>query len=415
MRIPAGKKLLIIFLVALALRVAWIATLNNKVDEWGEEGVKEAAWSIIEGRGYSMPRSVSLYPGNQPLYAWREPAFSFLLVPVFFFFGENYLAAKILLAVLGSLAAVLLYLLGRETFDSEAIGTTAAFTFAVLPEIIYWNGYLTPETLTIFMLLLPVLFLTRSVKNPSFLNIFSAGSLLGLAALTRAQTILLTPFLLFSFILVCRDKGRALRNAGLMLLFFGLVFSPWVIRNYAIFHRPVVVPTVTGEVFYIANNPGALREMDKPAGFFHGEDASLFKNMSEVEICSWYRNEAFKFIFTHPRDYLKLVGNRFVRFWRFYPHLGTGIKGNLYNVYHFWLSILTSGAIITLSVIGAVFSLKDRRRSLILITLIVSFSALTILGRATIRYRLPIMPYLILFAAYAVCNIIPRKKGTDDA
>ncbi|MFH1903523.1 MAG: glycosyltransferase family 39 protein [Candidatus Omnitrophota bacterium] len=405
-----SKKLLMIFLLALALRVAWIASMDNTVDEWQEEGVKEAAWSIIEGRGYSMPRSVSIYPGNQPLYAWREPVFSFLLVPVFFLFGENYLVAKILLAILGSLVAVLLYYLGRETFDSEKVGMVAALTAVFLPEMVYWSGYLSPESLAVFILLPPILFLTRSVKKPSFFNIFLAGSLLGLAALTRAQTILITPFLLLSFVLVCRDRLRALRNAGLMLLFFGLVFSPWVIRNYAIFHRPVVIPTVTGEVLYIANNPGALKEINKPSGFFHGEDTSLFKNMSEVEISSWYRKEAFKFILTYPRDYLKLIGNRFVRFWRFYPHLGSGVTGSLYNIYHFWLSILTSGVIITLFVIGAVLSRKDWRRSLILITLIVSFSTLTILGRAVIRYRLPIMPYVILFAAYAVCNVIPRKE-----
>ena len=411
---PNGKKILIIFLLALALRVIWIATLNNTVDEWKEEGVKEAAWSIIEGRGYSMPRSVSIYPGTEPLYAWREPGFTFFLVPVFFLFGENYLVAKLLLALLGSLAVILLYHLGRETFNSEKVGMAAALTALFLPELIYWSGYLSPESLTVFILLPPVIFLTRSVRKDSFFNIFITGLLFGVAALTRAQTILITPLLLFSFILVCRDKRRALRSAGLMLLFFGLIFSPWVIRNYAIFHQPVVIPTVTGEVLYIANNPGALREINEPTAFFHGEDLSLFKDKSELEICRWYRKEALKFILTRPGDYLKLVGNRFVRFWRLYPHLGTGITGSLYNIFHFWLSLLTSGVIIILSFFGVIFSLKEWRRTLILITLILSFSTLTILGRAAIRYRLPIMPYMILFAVYAVYHVISRGKGVED-
>ena len=409
-----GKKLLVIFLIALTLRVAWIATLNNTVDEWKEEGVKEAAWSIIEGRGYSMPRSVSIYPGSQPLYAWREPGFAFFLVPVFFLFGENYLVAKLLLALLGSLAVVLLYHLGRETFDSEKVGMAAALTALFLPELIYWSGYLSPESLTVFILLPPILFLTRSVKNPSFFNVFLTGILLGVAALTRAQTILITPFLLFSYILVCRNKGRALRSAVSMLLFFGLVLSPWVVRNYAIFHQPVIIPTVTGEVLYIANNPGALREINEPTAFFHGEDLFLFKGKSELEICRWYRKEALKFILNRPGDYLKLVGNRFIRFWRLYPHLGTGIEGSLYNIFHFWLSLLTSGVIIILAFFGAVFSLKEWRRTLILITLVLSFSTLTILGRAAIRYRLPIMPYVILFAVYAVHHLISRKEGVKD-
>jgi 4-amino-4-deoxy-L-arabinose transferase-like glycosyltransferase len=408
------NKLLIIFLLALAVRVAWIATLHNNTDEWKEEGVKEAAWSIIEGQGYSMPRSVSVYPGTQPLYSWREPGFSFFLVPVFFFFGENYLVAKILLAVLGSLAVVLLYELGRETFGSEKVALTAAFAAVFLPEMIYWNGYLTPETLTTFMLLLPVLFLTKSLKNPSLVNIVFSGFFLGLAALTRAQTIVIAPLLLLSFVLARRDRLKAFRDACFIFLFFVITFSPWVIRNFAIHHRLVVIPTVTGEVLYIANNPGAVREMDKPAGFFHSEDASLFKGMSEVDINNWYRGEAKKFIFSHPKDYARLVVDRFFRFWRFYPHLGLGVEGNLYGTVHFWVSVLTSGMAILLFAVGGIISWKNWRQSLLLLVLIGSFSTLTILGRATIRYRLPIMPYLILFAAYAVCNITSRKKRTDN-
>lgn len=399
-----SKKLLIIFLIALALRVIWISTLNNTVDEWKEEGVKEAAWSVIQGHGYSMPRSVALYPGDQPLYAWREPGFSFLLVPVFALFGENYLAAKILLAILGSLAAVLLYLVGRETFDSEKIGLTAALIYAVMPEIIFWSGYLTPETLTIFILLPPVLFLTKSVKKPSFRNVLLSGVLFGVAALTRAQTLLVMPFLFLGFVLISREKRKALRSAGLMFLFFVLMFSPWVIRNYAIFHRPVIIPTVTGELFYAANNPGALKNIDS-LNALSLVDRTLFTGMSELKICNWCRAQAFGFILSQPGDYLKLVANRFVRFWRFYPHVGSGISGSLYSSLHFWLSLLTSGVIIVLSVVGIILSLKDWRRSLIPIFLIFFFSSFTILGRAVIRYRLPIMPYMILFAVYAVYSL----------
>jgi len=410
-----GKKLLIIFLLALALRVAWIATLNNNIDEWKEEGVKEAAWSIIEGRGYSMPRSAIGYPGTEPpLYSLREPLFSFFLVPVFFFFGENYLIAKLLLAILGSLVAVLLYGLGKDIFGSEKVALTAAFTTAFLPELIYWNGYLTPETLNLFMLILPIFFLTKSLKNPSRSNIFLSGLFLGLAALTRAQAIIIAPFLLLSFVLVQRDRLRAFRNACLIFLFFALTFSPWVIRNFAIHHRLVIIPTTTGQAFYVANNLGTVKEIGKPAGLFHEEDMSLFKGMSEVDIYNWYRREAFKFIFSHPKDYLKLVIDRFFRFWRFYPHVGLGVEGSLYDMAHFWVSILTSGAVITLFVVGGILSLKNWRQNLLLLFLIISFSTLTILGRVAIRYRLPIMPYVILFASYAFYRIFPRSEKVSN-
>ncbi|MFH2069170.1 MAG: glycosyltransferase family 39 protein [Candidatus Omnitrophota bacterium] len=404
-----GKKLLIIFLLALSLRFAWIATLNNTVDEWKEEGVKEAAWSIIEGRGYSMPRSAIGYPGTEPpLYSLREPLLSFFLVPVFFLFGENYLVVKFLLAILGSLAAVLLYKLGKEIFDSEKIALTAAFATAFLPELIYWNGQITPETLSVFVLILPVLFLTRSLKNPSRSNIFLSGFFLALAALTRAQTIIMAPFLLLSFVLVQRHRLRAFWSACLIFLFFALTFSPWIIRNFAIHHRLVVIPTTTGQAFYVANNPGTIKEINKSAGTFRGDDLSLFEGMSEIDIYNWYRREAFQFIFSHPKDYLRLVVDRFFRFWRFYPHIGLGIEGSLYGMAHFWASILTSGVVIMLCVVGGILSVKNWRQSLLLLVLIVSFSTMTILGRVAIRYRLPIMPYVILFASYAFYRIFPR-------
>ncbi|MBA2123567.1 hypothetical protein B9J78_01285 [bacterium Unc6] len=406
------KKLTVIFLLALALRLVWIATLDNTVDEWNEEGVKEAAWSIIQGRGYSMPRSVSIYPGTEPLYSWREPGFTLFLVPVFFFFGENYLVAKILLAILGSLSAVLLYRIGQNTFNSTSIGMTSALVFGLLPESVFWSGYLARESFHVFMLMLPILFLTENFRNPSRWNLFLAGFFLGLAALTRAQTILITPLLLITFFLTQRDRTKAFRNTCFVFLIFMVTFSPWVIRNYAIHHRLVIIPTVTGEVFYIANNPAVVKKIDNHAGFFRSEDPSLFEGMSEVEVHNWYRHQAFEFIFAHPKDYVRLVVNRFFRFWRFYPHLGAGVADHTYGKVHLWVSLLTSGIIIMLFVVGAFLSLKNWRQSLLLLTLVFSYSFLTILGRVVIRYRFPIMPYITLFAIYGIYQLwLFRKRS----
>jgi len=405
--------LLIIFLLGLALRVLWIASLDNRVDDWGEEGVKEAAWSLIEGRGYSMPRSVSCYPGDTPLYSWREPGFSLILVPVFRLFGENYLAVKILLAILSSLTAVFTYLLGRDLFDSEPVARLAAFGMAVLPESIHWTGYLTPESVTIFVLILPVFFLVRGLRRPAPVNPAAAGLLLGVAALTRAQAIVLMPFLLAAYFIGRRDPRRAGREVFLAGGLALLVFSPWVIRNYRIHKQLVVMPTVAGEVLYIANNPGAVRMMKTPAGFFHGEEPERrFIGRSELEISRWYRRAALGFILSRPGDYARLAADRFVRFWRFYPHRGVGVSGRYYNILHLLVSLLTSGVAITLFLPGVFLSRRHWRRTLIPLVLVVVFSTLTVMARATIRYRLPLMPYVMIFAAFAFVRLVEwRRRG----
>ncbi len=394
-------KLAVVFLVALALRVIWIASLDNTVDHWGEEGVKEAAWSVVEGRGYAMPRDVSRYPGEEPLYSWREPGFSFFLVPVFFL-GENYLAAKLLLALLSALTVVLLYFLTREVFGSREVAFIAAVIAAFLPEMVYWTGHLTPETLTVFVFILPMLFLVRSRERPVFGNLAAAGFLLGIAALTRAQAILLAPFLLVAFVLAGREKKRALSQALVIFSFFALTFTPWIIRNYHIHRQLVILPTVTGEVFYIANNPMALEMIDTPAGFYHDYDPVIFTGMSEVDIHNWYRSRAFAFIASRPGDYLRLVRNRVWRFWRFYPHRGAGVFDHLYGTAHILVSLFTSGLVILFFAAGVFLTRKKWRRTLIFLVLIILFFGITVSGRAVIRYRLPIMPYVIMFSAYTV-------------
>lgn len=407
------KNLTLIFLLALILRVLWIASMDNTVDLWQEEGVKEAAWSIIEGRGYEMPRDVSLWQdGDTPFRSWREPMFSFFLVPVFLLFGEHYLAAKLFFALFAAFMALMVYWLAMEMFRSRRVALCCALATAALPEIVYWSGHLAPETQAVFMFVPPVLFLLRALRVPCRLNLVMAGVFLGLAALTRAQMIILTPLLLLAWLAARGGGRRGVREAVLIAFSFLVVFSPWVIRNYLHHGQLVIMPTVTGEVLYIANNPGTLETISEPGGIHHGEDPSWFEGLTEIQIHNWYRGRAFDFIINRPRDYITLVADRFGRFWRFFPHMGAGFHGHTYGIAHLLVGLLTSGTAILLFLAGSFFALKDGkwRAAVIPLTLVACFSLLTILGRAAVRYRLPIMPFVLIFAVYGAW----RFFGADE-
>jgi hypothetical protein len=77
------------------------------------------------------------------------------------------------------------------------------------------------------------------------------GGILGLAAHARAEALMLLPLLLLP--LLRRPGG--LRAAGLAVLAFAVVLTPWTVRNWSAFDRPVLIATEGGETLAGANCP----------------------------------------------------------------------------------------------------------------------------------------------------------------
>ena len=116
-----NKLLLLIFFIALGLRIGWVSVVNRNyrvMEENFQEGVKESAMSMLEGKGYAMPNR---YIDGPPLRSWREPGYTFFLIPIFFLFGVNYLVPRILFAILSSIICFFIYYTGKEIFNSEKL------------------------------------------------------------------------------------------------------------------------------------------------------------------------------------------------------------------------------------------------------------------------------------------------------
>ena len=89
----------------------------------------------------------------------------------------------------------------------------------------------------------------RLQEEPGVGRAIALGAIGGLAALTRGEALLLLPLLLIP--LLRRPAG--LRAAGVAALAFVLVLTPWTIRNWSVFDRPVLVATNSGTAVAGAN------------------------------------------------------------------------------------------------------------------------------------------------------------------
>lgn len=406
-KITIGHLLGIIFLAALIIRIAFILTLDNSVDVWGDWW-DELGWSLAQGKGFQVLNPY--FASGTPFYSWRAPGFPFFLAIIYRLFGHSFFAAKIALALLSALTALLLHFLGKELVN-ERIGIYSAMVYAIYPASIFWTGQLAPETLTGFILLAMIFFLVLGEKKNKLHCFLLAGIIMGLGVLTRSAFILFLPMIALWLYFIDRRNNRRLAILEFLLCTLGcaLVVTPWTLRNYRIHHQLVLSSTEGGIVCFIANNE---RSSSEPSGYWNPppEYFSYLTGMSEVEIDKHLYSQAFSFIKAYPGLFIVRVADRFLRYWRLAPHTFSG-PGEPYKQYYVWFSLAFFIPLFALSIYGFLLSLRKWEEFFLLYLIIAVWSLPVILFfKVVIRYREPIMSCLILFAVIGVISRIHRRQ-----
>lgn len=214
--------------------------INGSFDDdgLGERGIKGAAeWS----------------PGTPLLYAG-----------VYYLTGgANPLIGRLLVALLGGLSVLIVYLIARRCTEwlpgrraGPAASVTAAFATAAYPGLFHFFGTTLSEPLAEFLLPATVLsFLWASDADRERVRRYALpGLLLGITTLTRPEY--LTIGLLFIVIALVRVARRrkfraGLAAAGLVAVTFLVPVALWSWHNYNVLGRFVPVTAGGGKVLFI--------------------------------------------------------------------------------------------------------------------------------------------------------------------
>lgn len=219
----------LIVLVAVGLRVAWVAYLNVDPND-GRLGdhvfYHNAAHLIAHGDGY-----MNAYNGK--LTAHMPPAFPVTLGAVYKVFGWHVVLAKILNVVFAAVTVVLVYLIGRRIFD-QRVAALGALVFALFPGQIYFSTLVYAETMfAMFFMLVLFLALVWTIQRPDARSwqVLLIGILVGVSALVRVEGIVLVLVLLALWALTVRPWQTAARYASLAVVGTVLALTPWTVRN----------------------------------------------------------------------------------------------------------------------------------------------------------------------------------------
>ena len=142
-------------------------------------------------------------------------------------------SAERMQALLGVMAVALVFLLFALN-GNPWIGMSAAVLTAISPHLVNATVLLLSETLFSVLLLATLIVYALHLRGPKWFKpaLAACGLLLGMAALTR-PILEFFPVVLIALLFLRYPPRQALRGGGLLLAGFILVWSPWVIRNYA--------------------------------------------------------------------------------------------------------------------------------------------------------------------------------------
>ena len=384
---------------ALRLAVAWAVWPVLLVGE--EYYYLETASSIARGEGHYSARFGAFAawpPGN----AWWLSQF----VEAGHWHPRNVPFAAVLGQTgLQTLLVALAAWLGRVLFDART-GLLAGAMVAVYPALVAFSHYFWAANLFAVLLTAALLGVVWTWRRESAGLAAVSGVAFGLAALTRETALAIAGGCALWW-LWCAPAGRrrgALLRGGLMLGAALLVVLPWTARNYQKLGQ--LVP-VSNAGWLALGQGNCLRAENwlEPDYAARMAFARGYWARPEAERAAWAREQVLALVRTEQPTWVfkKLVLNTALLFrpdsfifWK----LGYRAYGEVAP----WLSRLvmlaTMAAYLAVMTLGILAAAAVRERGSLLLAAALPLVALHVIAFASARYRLPLMPLWIVFAAH---------------
>ncbi|MEW9854715.1 glycosyltransferase family 39 protein [Novosphingobium sp. M1R2S20] len=393
--------------VTLRLAVLLIPVTPMSDAEWYVQRASELA----AGSGY-------LDSNGLPTAFW-PPGWPLALSAVFRFTGPSLLAVGLFNLASALLIGWLTLLLARRLFGSEAGARLALLLLACYPNAI---AYVPLGLTEVFYTALLMLGCWLVIERRSALWLMVAGLVFGIAALVKAQTLLVVPLLFAIEWLRQGDLWRRLpqlmAQGFLLLLASALVIGPWSLRNEAQLGHWVTVSTNGGYNLLIGNNE------DATGGY--GEDARAYvalmarSDLDEVARDTEAKRLALDWIRQNPGQFLALAPRKLALLWLpdgeaewgyqagapSYPRLQPLYRAvRLANQAYYAVLLLCSGAALVLMTRNR---RAQRRRWLdwwVLPWVIAAYPSLVavmVFGQS--RFHYPVMPFICVASGWAVAE-----------
>jgi len=412
-----------LFIFALIVRLIYLWQYSHAPDFNNPSG--DAGFFCNEA--WKAVRSGRLFGDNVP---FQSPVYPMILALFFRFAGNNYLLPRLVQVIIGSLNCLIVYLLTKKAAPTNVWPARIAGTATALyGTLVFFEGDLLMISLTLFFVNISFLCLIFYREKRRLWWPIIAGTCFALAALDRTNILMFVPMAAWFIWKSAGSRNRIRQVQSTALYFAGIlvVFLPFTINNYRVSGDIVLISSNAGINFFIGNNPFAPGTFAIPPdipihndNYKMAEDAAEIaskeqgKNLRPSEVSRYWIAKGIGFIASNPLGALRLYTKKtllmfnqreipghldlnfikkefspwlsylFIGFWIIAPLALSGIIGRLFfkmnAIYKFYISFIL---IYTLSLLP--FFIND-------------------------RYRLPIVPFLVIFASIGLADFVHLVK-----
>jgi Tfp pilus assembly protein PilF len=403
---------LVVFIVALGVRLLYL---------WSQADANPVFHNPVMDNAihHQWASRVASGEGLGPKPYFRAPLYYLALGAVYTMTGPSVVVARVANSVVGALGCALLALLGIQ-LSSTRTGLIAGLLAALYWPLVYFDGEMLTLSLEVTLNLLLLVLLVRLDREGREVARWLpalAGFVFGLSAITRPNVLAFAPVVV-AWAWWTLPRPRRVRHVairvGALAVGAACAVGPVAARNLMVGGEAVLVATNGGVNFYIGNNPQsdgvtAVVPGTRP-GWIEGYDdthriaeEAAGRSLTESEVSGFWFRRAVDWIRSDPSSWVHLVAYKFRLFWNPseignnqavapFARLSWVIRALRWN--GFPLAILLAG-------LGVVLAPWDRRW-LVPAAFAGIHAATVVAFFVNARYRLPVVPVLLLFAAVAL-------------
>lgn len=367
--------------------------------------------------------------GNTVFY--QAPLYPYFLAVVKLLLGDDLFVTRLLQGLVGASACLLLAHAVHRLFD-RITGMIAGLMLALYGPAIFLDGLIQKSVLDLFFVALIIWIVSGLVVRPSragwrgVLGWVGLGLAVGGLVLTRENALVFLPAIALWLGLDRSRPGRARVAAGAgFVLGLGIALAPVATRNAVVGGGFHLTTSQLGPNLYIGNNAAAdgtyrpLRPRRSEPRFERRDatelaEAALGRSLSPGAVSRYWCGRALGFAREHPGRWLALLARKLALAWNATEIADTEDQ---YTWAEWSWPLRVTGAMLHFGVVaplalgGIVVTWSGRRRLYPLHLMLLFYVLGLVAFYVFARYRLPLAPFLILFAAAGAVAVWRRARS----
>jgi hypothetical protein len=383
---PTAWPWIALFALALALRAAHVLVLVRQPVFWDANTQGGSDMSGFIRFAEHMAAEGGFWD-RRGIYTNSAPLFPFLLAGLFRLLGPDLALAAAAQAVLSAATCLVIGRMALHLFGERRVAYLAAALAALYGPFIFFTTKLHATTVEVALAALAFGAIAWAIRRPALRRWFAAGLAAGVTALARPTFAVVAAATGLG--LLARPGpplGERLGATAMVGLGAGAVVGAAVVRTVLLGGPLVPVSDQLGVAWRLANSYDsyALNFRYPQAPLMPATSWAFWAHQAKKAALFWWGYEA-------PQN----MSYYFLR--EFSPVLGLPLPA-------FWF-------VVPLAWLGLWWSRRRWRELLPLHLAILSYYLVTFLFLITARYRIPIVPALMPFAAFALAGLWDRARA----